>query len=296
MEILCHLFSNGSASVDLFISRKEMDEAMNRIAIVAIRNKVQVLGFSIQDTHVHLLVKGELNNIVNFMKEYQKRTRDSLTRRGSSLTDFSMEMACVNDELYAKRVAAYVICQATKDGKKVMPYDYPWSSASLYFRIIKNDLLWRLDEIGEGKYIQRMGELSMKQQKTLFHVSEKLPAEWEVCDGMILPSSYIDVKGFENIFMTPNCFRTFLGGSAAKDSEISTMMASIAGVNLDENEARAVARNLCLELFAKHEIRSLDIMQRIELGRKLRQRYQMGLSQISRRIYVPENEVRKYIK
>jgi len=297
MDELYHIYSNGADSTDLFVCESDMDAAMNRIAVSAVISGISVMGFCIQDTHIHLLVKGIMDKVCHFAKEYQRRTRDYISRfTDNVINDFRLDVLPVTDLDYAKQVGAYVICQATKDGKNVLPQDYRWSSASLYFRQVRNDLLWINDVSGLPGKIYSMGELSKNYQRKTFHVSNRLPDNLCVCNGIILPSSFVHYNEFEQLYKTHNAFRVFCGSSSAKDREIMQKMSEFSGISLDEREARQIASKVCLEEFKICDIRKLDTEQRMSVARILRLRYKIGLSQIARPVFLPEKEIRKYIK
>jgi len=295
MPELFHLFSNGAATADIFITSEDKDDALNRIAVVAYISGVEILAFDIEDTHLHIFATGKFDNILKFKFQYQKRTRDYLTRTrdDAQFMKFSMEISRIESEDYAKRAAAYVICQATKDGKKILPYDYRWSSASLYFRNHNNDQLWTLTENSESHQINEVSGLSLNYLKRRFRITFRLPDRWKFCNGIILPSSFVNIPEFEKIFRTHNTFRVFCGGSAAHDKDTLDSMALRLGVELDEKEAKELASQYSCFLFGKRSVRTLNVMQRIELARMLRQKIGIGIPQIARRVYLPESEVRK---
>jgi len=298
MEDLFHLFSCGSESADLFLSDAEKDLALNRIAVVSSISDTTVLAFDIEDTHLHLFVSGKWESVITFKTEYQKRTRDHITRNRDNpqLLPFTLELLPVSESEYAKTLAAYVICQATKDGKGVMPYDYRWSSASLYFRKTNKDLLWRIGDNLTVRKSVTMKDLSLNYQREYFHVSDRLPDHWEVCDGIILPSSFVDISSFEKLFKTHNAFRVFCGSSAKRDTDIVDEMVRAVGITIDDNEAKSIASKLSKVMFGKKNVRELDVQQRLDLGRAMRRQFKLGLAQIARRVYLPEKEIRKYIK
>jgi len=298
MKELFHLFSDGSLSVDLFETEMELNAALNRIAVVAYTTGVTVLGFDIQDTHVHFLLGGEWSDVVEFKYEYQKRTRNRISRkkRHTDANLFELDILPVSDDNYARRAAAYVVCQATKDGKKVMPYDYKWSSAALYFRKGFRDAIWIMDNSGYMKKVVKMRDLSLNYHKYNLFSRCRLPDDWTVCDGVILPSSFVDIAGFEALFATHNAFRVFCGSSAAKDNEVREAMAYHSGICFEENEARQLAKAMCMEKFRIKDIRRLNSNQRLELAMALRTKYRIGISQIARRVYLPEQEVRRYLR
>jgi len=176
-----------------------------------------------------------------------------------------------------------------------MPYDYPWSSASLCFRNEVKDALWRYDREGTPLKVVKMSQIGVRAQRELFHTRNRLPDNWEVRDGLILPSSFVNIFLFEAIYQTHNSFRTFCGTSKKSDAEVLDSMAEHRGINLEESEARIVASERCRDMFGFSDVRRLRTDQRIALARVLRKDYRMGYAQISRRVHLPETEVRKHL-
>lgn len=290
MEEVFHIFSNGALTPDLFLSDRDFTLATNRLAVTAHLSDVRILAYSFEDTHLHVLAKGTVERCTRFKHELQR-----LINKWKTIS-LVLEMEEVTDSKYLMSVGTYVVCQATKDGKHVLPSDYKWSSASLYFRQGDIDLLWTLSEGHLFKDTVHMHEISLRTQRTMFHTRSRLPDDWMVCDGLILPSSFVDIEGFESIYKTHNCFRTYCGSSKASDQIVMESMAEKTGINMLETEARSIARQTSLSLFGVADIRKLNLSQRIRIGRTLRRKHHMGIPQISRRIYLRESEVRKVIK
>lgn len=290
MEGIYHIFSDGTKTPDLLTREQDFKDIANLLGILSNRYQVRVLAFGVEDTHLHSLVSGNEVVCTKFKKELQRLVRRTYSK------NFDVDMEKVEDEGYLRNVGIYVISQATKDGKRIMPYDYKWSTASLYFRCQPNDLLWILDENGQYKEIRYASQIGAREQRTIFHTKSKVPDNWKVCDGVILPSSFVDVESFEQIYKTHNAFRTFCGSNKNNDNEVHDSMSFHRGVNLDETEAREICRNLCIKMHGFADIRSLSTDERIQLGRIIRKNYHIGLAQLARRIHLPEYEVRRYIK
>lgn len=290
MEEVYHIFSNGELTPDLFTSVADFKRANNQIAVIAHLAGVIVLGYSLEDTHLHILAKGNVDNCTYFKKELQR-----LIRRWRQM-DIVIDMEEVTNNDYLMRVGTYVICQATKDGKQILPTDYKWSSAPLYFRQGDADLLWTIDEDRMIKDIVKMRDIPLRKQRAVFHTRSRLPDEWMVCDNLILPSSFVDIAGFEAIYKTHNCFRAFCGSGKKSDEIVMSSMSKKTGVRMLETEARNLARQTCFRMFGRIDARWLNLDQRIQLGRELRRQYRMSIPQIARRIYLKEADVRKVIK
>jgi len=292
MKEFVHMFSDGVLTPDLFVTESDYVAALNLLAVLSNEYDVSILGYGFEDTHVHILAKGIFENCDRMRAEYQRMIRRILQYSSC----FSLEMEPVLDESYLKNVGAYVICQSTKDGKRIMQYDNKWSSASLYFRSGMNDLLWRMTADGEMKAVLHMSQIKVCQRRQMFHTRRHLPLSWDVCDGLILPSSFVNVQGFESIYCTHNAFRTFCGGSRKSDILILDSMAEHYGVNMEEDEARYACKRTCLDMFGFSDIRRLTIPQRIQLARDLRKVFHMSYPQLARRVHLPEMEIRRYVR
>jgi len=292
MEGYFHLCSDGALTVDLNCSEKDFVRSVNSIAVISLICEVKVLGYSVVDTHIHILMKCSEEKVMLFIESFQNRMLHFGCR------DFVMRKIDIEDENYLKIVGIYVICQPTKDGQRIMPYDYKWSSASLYFRTIQNDLLWRLDNDGNRLETKKVSQLTVRQRAMLINTKQSIPGEWEVCmqNGIIIPSSFVAIDELESIYKTHNAFRVFMGTDKRRDEIINNKMADVRGISLNENESRLIARKICEEMFSTPDIRSLDTVKRVKLARSLREKYRIGFSQLSRRVYLPEDELKKTMR
>lgn len=137
--------------------------------------------------------------------------RSIVQSRGSAEgVSLHCELYEIDDINYLRNVGTYTIIQATKDGKAVMP--------------------WLFDD--EGNYCPRVrfDSLTVREQKRICPSRQKVPGGWLVANGFILPENYVDVRRFESIYGTHNCYRVFLGMNRKNDVEILSKMAEIRGV------------------------------------------------------------------
>lgn len=299
MKKYYHLFSNGADAKDFILDRHDYLAAFNRIGVCAANNDATVLAFAIEDTHVHILLYGEYDACLDFKLLYTKSSRMyiSLTRDNRSDAEFNMDMDEIDDESYLKNVAAYTIIQPTKDGRPVMFYDYFWGTGSMYFRSKKHIPIWHIDKYGNIKSPVAVKNLSVTDKRRIFRTrTYDIPEEWLVSNDILLPSNYVDVKRFESIFGTHNAFRCYTANNKEKNKIVLDRMAKVRGVELDEGEMRLACASMSRNLFGQNDIRKLDVTKRITLAREIRKIYGISFSQLSRRIHMPETELRKYLK
>ena len=119
----------------------------------------------------------------------------------------------IEDEYYLRNVGTYIIIQPTKDGKDILPFDYKWGSACLYFRRGPYVPPWYFDAKGNIMSPRPLSSYTYDRKRAILHSRHAAPDEWLVCNDILLPSNYIDVGRFESIYATCNRYRVFLSSS-----------------------------------------------------------------------------------
>lgn len=292
-----HLFANGDDAKDFITSEQDFKTAFNRFGICQYLTGVTVLSFSVEDSHPHCLLYDTYEKCVLFKDKYTDLSKRSIVQQRGSLDDVNIhcELALIEDEQYLMNAAAYTITQATKDGKAVMPYDYRYGTGALYFRSRYSVLPWLVDDEGHVRQPERIGDLAVMERRRILASKVSLPDDWLVCNGFLLPTNYVDIQKFEQIYKTHNCFRVFMCGTKQKDDQIKMNMSKVRGIMIEDLEARALCRSLCMELFGRMTTRQLNTQQRIHLAQQLRRRYGLSSRQISMLVKIPEAEIRKYL-
>ena len=291
-----HFHSDGKLSAELFLTKADFVAALNRLAVYAASFPgVAIVTFTFEDTHVHFLLYCTEEEGKNFCDMFKRLTMIYISRtRGGKPSDLYIhfESEELGDESYRKNVAAYVVIQPTKDGKGIMPYDYPWSSAPLYFRGDKVIPVWCIDKNGEVQDPKCLRDMSYREKRRLLKTAVNMPDDWLFCNGIILPSNYVDICRYEALFGTHNAYRAFQSWSADKD--IIRKRALSKGVSLPDREMRAACKGTCRELFGADGVRSLNSIQRLEVARHLRRKYLISQKQLSRIVHVPLEELERY--
>jgi len=293
-----HLFANGDDAENFITTEKEFKTAFNRMALCAALSGSEVLSFSIEDSHPHALLHGTYEKADAFKGSYESISKRCIVGQRGSLDGVNLhcELYEVADEQYLMNVAAYTIVQATKDGKSVMPYDYQYGTGALYFRSRHSVLPWLIDDNGNVCNPIRFGCLTKREKMSLLGSHSEIPSDWLVCNGFVLPTNYVDIRHFERIFKTHNCFRAFLSSGKSKDAEIMQKMSEVRGVQFDDLEARRLCHQICREDFGVLSTRTLDTGQRLELAQKLRSRFRISYRQLEALVHIPESELRKYVR
>ena len=292
-----HVTSDGALTPKLVVSELDYRAAFNLIAVCTAYANVRVLAFSIENSHIHVLLEGEYDDCNAFKIMFERSYTRHVTKTRGTLkgANLDLDILAIKDKGHLLDIGTYVVAQPTKDGKPVMPYDYRWGTGSMYFRDKNYVSIWLYDENGVRHEPVPADSLSYRTVRAIACSKRKIPGNWLICNGLILPDNYVDVGLFEEIYHTHNSFRVFMSSNKQKDMEIKRREAEYLGVTLDDDEAAEKCRACCLELFGVEKIGKLDGEQRVRLAQALRIRYKLSFRQLANLVGLPPSEVRKFV-
>lgn len=295
-----HLCANGADSRNFIIREEDYLAAFNLVGVCAANTDVVVVSFSIEDSHPHVLLWGTLKHCSEFKALYETQYVHyaAATRPGGADIVLHCELYSIGDDVdYLQNVAVYTIIQATKDGKAVMPYDYRWGTGSMVFRKSYFIPVWQFDDRGAVCQPVTFGSLGTRSRRALLHTrSLSIPDHWLVCNGVILPSNYVDVTRFESIYRTHNRFRVYLSSPRKREEMMLARMVEERGVSLEDLEARKACGDICKQLFGTRDPRRLDTRRRIQLAQRLRSQLRLTFRQLATLVRLPETEVRSFVR
>ena len=294
-----HYCAKGADARNFILRKADYIAVFNIIGVCAAATGAIVVSFSIEDSHPHILLFGTIAQCARFKVLFETICRHYAADTRDGGADFLLrgELYSIGDDMdYLRNVAVYTIIQATKDGKRVMPYDYPWGTGSMYFRSGYYVPIWLFDSNGVIREPVRFGDLSVKERLRIVHSRQfTIPDDWLVCNGLILPSNYVDVARFESLYQTHNRFRVFLSSTKAREEEMLTRMGEERGVALEDTEARKVCGDECRVLFGTRDPRRLTAVERVSLAQVLRRKHHLTRRQLATVVRLPEDEIRQYI-
>ena len=199
-----HVYSDGKRADIPFASDADKLFAMNSIVICAYQNDMEVVCLEVNDTHLHSVVKGE--NIDGFRSSLKRRITTRANREENSSTGelfIAANEIQTRDELLVKIIYTFRNCL---DFFRGAPWEYRWGVGNLYFAKRKV----------EGK---PLADFSARERYRILECRLDLPLNWRIDkDGLILPSSYIDVDSVERMFGSVRAFLAFL--HVKKDDEL----------------------------------------------------------------------------
>ncbi len=180
-------------------------------------------------------------------------------------------MRRVEDVEDARRVLAYVMRNPFAAGMPLMPGEYRWGSAFLYF--------------SEKSFMQggfrELGELSERKRQRLLRSEVVFPESYLIDDkGVIFPGSYVDYRAVENVFGSVKKLLYCL--SSNNDMEEDIKCGVLTKVRYNDSELVASLDNLCAEKFRGMPYKFLKIEDRYLMAREMRKRYGASVKQLAR--------------
>ena len=189
VENMWHVYSDGTRADIPFNTYEDKLYAWNSVAICAEIAGVQVWVSTVNDTHLHTVVKGVEMRVKRYRDVLQQRLQTHFPGQGIPIE--------THDEVLVKFMYVYRNCL---DFFKNLPGEYAWGSGNIYFSEKR--------QFNKGRLIK---DMSVRERRRLFHTKITLPAHW-MCDydGKILPESFIDYEAVELFFRSVFTFIAFM--------------------------------------------------------------------------------------
>lgn len=276
-----HICSDGNRVDALFKNASDFKAAMNRTAVCALRFHVLILAFVLMDNHFHFVVLATEDNCIRFINEFKRLTGKYMADtygEVSLLLRLPVKIIPVTEEEYLKTLIAYVVKNPTK-ARLDMFYLYPWGSGSLYFR----------DNAQDCRAVSYLKELGSRKIRLLCQTRQKLPGDWILSDGMILPDNYVAIGGVERLFRTTRSYMHFLSRNA--DAEMEKPLEEWNAINLSDTELRAERRRLSQNYFGGKSLQQMSVPERLKMARLLRNKYLCSRKQLARIVQLSNETV-----
>lgn len=290
----CWHFSTDGTSVDvMFFDKQDFRDGMNRIYILSARYEVTILAFTLMDTHVHFIFYGEYDQCNKFMHEYVRQISWNISVRHGERHKFrfdSIHHQKIDTDLYLKTAICYVIKNAPVGGIHYNAYDYPWSSAALYFR---DSGSWTSPQWTTGLVRSKDYHPGKTDMQTFLKTHTVPDQDYSVIDGIVFPGEYVDYHLVERIFRTHKSFNYFM--CVSKEKDVEERGGSISYLSLPMQEMRQHKTEICRELYGNISIRSLNTSQRLRLARVLKSRYNSSPKQVARLCGLVYSEVKSML-
>ena len=289
-----HFYTDGSAAESMFYDCEDFRQGTNRISVVASNYEILILAYVLMDTHVHFVLYGSFDECNKFVHEYMRRTSMVISARHSSLHSLQhvpIGYQAIDNDWYLKKAICYTIKNPVEAGMHYNPYDYPWSSAALYFR---ESGIWTSPSwINIIPNMGKVADFCNRKQENILNTRHIANSDLLMIGDMIFPGEFVAYELVERIFKTHKAYTKIM--FTTKDEDIESRGGVISSLTIPIQEMRILKNKLCKEMFGTDSSKNLDMRQRVMLARKLKARYNSSTKQIARICGLVYNEVKGMI-
>lgn len=201
MKLLYHFCITAHGEV-LFRDEEDIRAITNILALEAFSCQVEIWADAVMSTHIHGIASAEATNITLFCRQTKMRiTKYHRSRHlgQGPLFDpgqFLLPLDGVNHILAA---ISYVLRNGLHHGQSATPFSYPHCTANYLFR---KDL---------GKEPERAVYTSRQDIARMLPRRSEFPDYFAMDrDGMLMRSSFEQVKMLEHYYRTPRCFDYYM--------------------------------------------------------------------------------------
>lgn len=272
-----HVYSDGKRADIPFSTDEDKTFAMNAIAISAYHSDMEVVCLEVNDTHLHTIVKGE--NVNSFRTGLKKRLTTRLGKTAGGIFLAADEIQTRN-ELLVKIIYTFRNCL---DFYRGAPWDYRWGVGNVYFAQRKKD--------GTA-----MEDIPVRMRRELLNIRQDLPGSWRVDnDGMIIPSSYIDVEAVERLFGSIRVFLAFLHVKKDDEARLKQSFSSNYIEQRSIQDIREQANRMSHQKYSA-ALRNLDFKSRLEIASSmLRSRTASRSESLAKALYLKKADLERLL-
>ncbi len=285
-EAFYHVCTDGSSLDWMFKDNQDFIAGMNRVGFSKLRTDAKVIYFILMDNHIHIILYGSALSCKDFIVDYKTMTgRHIHSRHGLTkhLHNLPTEIIRIDSFERLLETIAYLDRNPLVAGWKHMPYDYQWGLSRFLFRDMQND----------AKY-QRLDIISPRARRSLLGTHLNLPNDWLIDgNGMIVPTSYADIRFIEKLFATPARYLYFL--SKKLEGMIELSFSSGTSTFIQDKDMRVITTRLAEEMFGISDTRTMNFNSRLLLARKLRYDYAASIKQISRMLHMNIEQLKGFV-
>ena len=188
-----HLCTDKLAGMLLFRDEADYRMGMNLIPVCLRQLGLTEYCHALMSDHLHILVGGTYEQVKRLFELIKSRLGRYLAWKYGSprlLRNWDCEIFPVPDVTAFRNEVAYILRNEYAAGVNA-PLHSRWNTGQLYF----NPMLAAI----RGT---KVGELADKKLFALLKTKARLPAEYEIHEGMILPKCYVHYKKVEELFGT----------------------------------------------------------------------------------------------
>ena len=255
-----------------FRDESDYKVGMNLVSVVAASSHALVIAFILMSNHVHLVLQGTYEECMLFITRFKKLFGQYFSHKYGSKellrrNEVDLQELRYGDESL-ERAIAYVQMNSVAANICLNANEYPWGTGNAFFN----------PSLPKGTPVS---EFSVRECRRLLHSAEMVPPYYcFLNEGIIAPSSYVQVSFVESLFRTPKRMNFFLQNSSKARRQTEFGEKDVPAFR--DQVLTAAIQDLCRSSFHRTGILELNDAQKGELLRQLRYRFSANPNQLAR--------------
>ena len=268
-----HLYTPGDSTNLLFRNREDFIAGMNIMAFSALDYpQLRHFTFELMNNHLHAVVAGEKEVILEFFNNFKKRLSRYLLSQETYIDVLTIKptLKQITDLMSLRNLILYVNRNGYVVNSKVTPFSYPWG-ANMYF----------FNPVTRNQNRQYFSDLKVMDRRRICRSHKcDYPDSIYLTDGYISPLCYCDIDTAESFFRNAHHYMSMITKGIESYSEIAKGLGD--RTFLSDDEMYTTVTSLTLRKYKKLGINELSNQERVEMANTLHFDYNASNKQISR--------------
>lgn len=267
-----HLCSPGNLSGIIFRNDEQLKLGVSNMAMCAAEYSVRILTDAIMNNHIHGILEGEKAECEELFNKFKTRLVRYLSSQGlvTDLSSFNCSLFPIDDLRTMRYEIAYVNRNGYVINNNYTPFTYPWGSGYLYFNYFAQSI--------QGKPFNSLG---IAERRTICHSRTiKMPDNYRVSNGMILPSSYCRYEKGEKFYRDAHQYFQMVSRNAEAYSLVAKQLSD--GVFLTDDEMYSAVCQVAIKNFNTRQPSLLQPKAKLEMAKIMHIDYNASNGQIKR--------------
>lgn len=261
----------------VFRNTEEFKRGMNIIGITAKGYpKVKILTFEVMSNHLHIVIAGEPEDILEFFDCLKKQLSRCLYQDGSrpDLNGFTAFLHEITSLENLRNAIAYANRNGSVIDRHVCPYTYPWGSNRYFFNP---------EATSRYKQTKRKATVRELRAMTLSRKYDSFTDAYLV-DDYVCPLSFCLIPEAEMLFRDARHYFTKVSKHIESYDEIAKMIGE--QIYYTDDDLFSIVCSLATKKFDCKVPSHLQKNDKIELAKILHREYNAGVKQIQRMLKI----------
>ena len=254
----------------VFASERDYMDAMSILAICArMYQDVRIFAFQLMSNHIHIVIGGNEDVILDFFDYFVSRL-DKYFEGKVDFSEFKLKLFAINDLSYFRNAIVYNNRNGFIVNNHFTPFSYPWGSSRYFFLPMAR------------RYSALAGKtIGITRLRTLMHTRNcDALKDLKMVDGFVSPLEFCDIDTAESIFRDAKQYFYLISRNVEAYAEVAKSIGE--SLYFNDNDLYQAAVKLALEQYGTKDLKTLNVIQKMEMARRMHYDYNAGDKQLQR--------------